>query len=197
MKLTDFCLLFASLFVCLFLGRDLYIQGLLSQSVSEISLNRQMDRIDEDALMDIVETAYEDGSLRVRTEQMQEQFERLLALSFDLTDDASRLYAQEAVTLFCFRQYPYRLSAQEVDQMIEGMEMQANEEKRRRREAQLLRIAMPYCTHEAWYQPPAGPQLFTVLDPREPFRGHERAVLGGSRIVKLWREKGIEAHGNL
>ena len=81
--------------------------------------------------------------------------------------------------------------------MIEGMEMQANEEKRRRREAQLLRIAMPYCTHEAWYQPPAGPQLFTVLDPREPFRGHERAVLGGSRIVKLWREKGIEAHGNL
>lgn len=208
MKLTDFCILFAALFVCLFLGRDLYIRGLLAKSISGISSNRQMDRVSEDALMDIVETAYGDGRLDVRTGQLQEQFERLLALSFDLTDDAAKLHAQEAVTLFCFRQYPYNLSAQEVEGIIAGMEQQANEAKRRRREAQLLRIAMPYRAHEQWYQPPAGPQLLTVFDPREPFAGWERAALSGSRIVKLWRdsgrisgsalqEKGIEAPDNL
>lgn len=65
MKLTDFCILFAALFVCLFLGRDLHIQSLIAQRVSGAAINRQMDRIDEDALMDIVETAYEDGSLAV------------------------------------------------------------------------------------------------------------------------------------
>lgn len=185
MKLTDFCILFAALFVCLFLGRDLHIQEMLEQGINEISYNRQMDRIDEDALMDTVETAYEDGSLSVRTGQIQEQFERLLELSFDLTDDALKLYAQEAVTLFCFRQYPYDLSAQEVAQMIEDMETQANEEKRRRREAQLLRIAMPYHAHESWYQPPAGPQLLTVFDTRGPLRGYGSASFSGSRIVKV------------
>ena len=185
MKLTDFCFFFAALFVCLFLGRDLHIQSLIAQRVSGAAINRQMDRIDEDALMDIVETAYEDGSLAVDTLQLQEQFERLLALAFDLTDDAAKLYAREAVTLFCFRQYPANITAQELDWIIEDMEAQVNEAKQSRREAQLLQIAMPYAAHEPWYQPPAGPQLLTVFDPREPLAGPGRAMLGGSRIVKL------------
>ena len=183
MKLTDFCILFAALFVCLFLGRDLYIQRLIAERISEISYNRQMDRVDEDALMDIVETAYEDGLLQVRTGQLQEQFERLLALSFDLADDDCTLRAREAVTLFYFRQFPYDISSEELNQVIADMQMQVNGEKKRRRQEQLFSIAMPYRAHEPWYQKPAGPQLLTVFDPR----GLNRAVFGGGRIVKLSR----------
>lgn len=187
MKLTDFCILFAALAVCLFLGRDLHIRALLAQSVSEISYNRQMDRIDEDALMDLVETACEDGTLSLRTEKLQEQFERLMALAFDLTDDACKQRAREAVTLFSFRQYPYDLSDADLSRIIEDMETQANEAKQRRRKVQHFKIAMPYCAHDAWYQTLSGPQLFSVFDPREPLWGQERAVPGGSRIVKLNR----------
>lgn len=194
MKLTDFCILFAALFVCLFLGRDLHIRALLAQNISEITYNRQMDRIDEDAPMDIVETVYEDGSLAVRTEDLRAQFERLLALAFDLTDDAGAMRAQEAVTLFCFRQYPYNLSARDVDAVIAGLEAEANGAKLRRREAQHLAIALPYCADEPWYQTIFGPQLVTVFDPREPVWGGERAVFGGSRIIKLTERALADSH---
>ena len=73
MKLTDFCILFAALFVCVFLGRNLYIKGLLAQQISQIMYDRQMDRIAEDALMDVAETQWEDGTLRVRTDQVQKE----------------------------------------------------------------------------------------------------------------------------
>ena len=53
MKLTDFCLVFAALFVCLFLGRDLYIEGLLVQQTTQIAYDRQMDRIAEDANLSV------------------------------------------------------------------------------------------------------------------------------------------------
>lgn len=185
MKLTDFCILFAALFVCLFLGRDLRIRAMLADSAGEISYNRQMDRIDEDVLMDLVETEDADGTLFVRTWELEERLERLLALAFDLPDDDLKLRAREAVTVYCFRQYPYRISAQEVDAVIENMEAEANAAKCRRRETQHFKIAMPYRTGEPWYQPPSGPQLLTVFDLREPSWGYERAVFGGGRIVKL------------
>lgn len=185
MKLTDFCILFAALFVCLFLGRDLRIKTLCAQRVTELSYNRQMDRIAEDALMDIVETEYEDGTLLLRGQQFEEQYGRLLGLAFDLTDDEQRLLVAEAVTLWQLRQYPYDLTMQELEQIIADLEKQAQEAKRIRREAQFFSIAMPYVSHEAWYQSLAGPQLVTVFDPREPLTGYDRAVFSGSRIVKL------------
>ena len=185
MKLTDFCILFAALFVCVFLGRDLYIKGLLAQQISQIMYDRQMDRIAEDALMDVAETQWEDGTLRVRTDQLQKQYERLFSLAFGLADDDCRLRAWEAVTLHQFRQYPYALSAQELDEIRSGMEAQINAAKRLRREAAQLAIALPYVSQDDWYQSLAGPQLLTVFDPREPLRGMERAFVSGSRIVKL------------
>ena len=99
MKLTDFCLVFATLFVCLFLGRDLYIEGLLVQQTTQIAYDRQMDRIAEDALMDVVETEWGNGTLVARTGQTQEQVEKLFALSLELTDDDCRLRAWAAATL--------------------------------------------------------------------------------------------------
>ena len=185
MKLSDFCMIFAALFVCLFLGRDLHIKGMLAGWTSQIQYDRQMDRITEDAMMDAVETELPDGTLAVRTAQMQEQYERLLALSFGLPDDNCRLRAMEAVTLWQFRQYPYALSAQDLEQIRSDMEAQINDVKRRRREATQLAIAMPYVTQDDWYQTIAGPQLLTVFDPREPFWGSDRALISGSRIVKL------------
>lgn len=185
MKLSDFCIVFAALFVCLFLGRDLHIESLLTQQATQIVYDRQMDRIAEDALMDVIETQMDDGTLAVRTDQMKERYEKLLAWSLDLTDDDCRLRAWEAVTLWEFGQYPYELSAQELDEIRSDMEMQINDVKRRRREAAQLAIALPYVAYDDWYQTIAGPQLMTVFDPREPFPGSDRALVSGSRIVKL------------
>lgn len=185
MKLTDFCILFAALFVCLFLGRDLKISRLLVAQVTQAVYNRQMDRITEDVLMDIAETGQDDGSLSVREDQLQEQYERLFSLAFDLTDDDCRLRAWEAVTLRQFKQYPYDLSAQELEAIRLDMEAQINCAKRMRREAAHLSIALPFTSHDDWYQSLAGPQLFGVFDPREPLPGMERAIASGSRIVKL------------
>ncbi|MBO5154467.1 MAG: hypothetical protein J6C00_08985 [Eubacterium sp.] len=185
MKLTDFCILFAALFICLFLGRDLHIASLLAQQTTQIAYDRQMDRIAEDALMDVAETQMDDGTLAVRTDQMRSQYEKLLACSFDLTDDDCRLRAWEAVTLWEFEQYPYALSAQELDAIRSEMEAQINDVKRRRREAAQLAIALPYVAYDDWYQTIVGSQLLTVFDPREPFRGADRALVSGSRIVKL------------
>ena len=185
MKLSDFCIVFAALFVCLFLGRDLHIESLLTQQATQIVYDRQMDRIAEDALMDVIETQMDDGTLAVRTDQMKERYEKLLAWSLDLTDDDCRLRAWEAVTLWEFGQYPYELSAQELDEIRSDLETQINDVKRRRREAAQLAIALPYVAYDDWYQTIAGPQLMTVFDPREPFPGSDRALVSGSRIVKL------------
>lgn len=185
MKLTDFCMVFAALFMCLFLGRDLSIEQLIAQQTAQISYNRQMDRIAEDALTDVVELQQADGTPTVRTEQVQEQYEHLLSLAYGLTDDECRLRAQEAVTLWQLEQYPYARSAQELDEIRSAMETQINEAKRRRREAALLAIALPYVSQDDWYQTIAGPQLITVFDPREPFPGMDRVIFSGSRIVKL------------
>lgn len=185
MKLSDFCMIFAALFVCLFLGRDLHIEGMLAGQISQIQYDRQMDRIAEDAMMDAVETQMPDGTVAVRNAQIQEQYEKLLALSFGLADDDCRLRAREAVTLWQFGQYPYALSAQELDMIRSDMETQINDVKRRRRETTQLAIALSYVTYDDWYQTIEGPQLLTVFDPREPFWGADRALLSGSRIVKL------------
>lgn len=187
MRLTDFCMIFAALFICLFLGRDLYIAGLIAQQTTQAAYDRQMDRIAEDALMDTVETQLDDGTLLVQEDEMQEQYEKLLAWSFDLTDDDCRLRVWEAVTLRAFAQYPYALSAQELDEIRSGMEVRINDVKRRRREEAQLAIALPYVAYDDWYQTIAGVQLITVFDPREPLPGLDRALVSGSRIVKLRR----------
>lgn len=184
MRLTDFCLIFAGLFVCMFLGRDLYLEGQIVQRTTQVAYDRQMDRIAEDALMDIVETELEDGTPVVRVEQMREQYAKLLSLSFGLSDDDCRLRAWEAVTLWQFSQYPYAISAQQLDEIRSGMEAQINDVKRRRRELSQLAVALPYLSYEDWYQTLAGPQLVTMFDPRDPLWGIDRAFVSGSRIVK-------------
>lgn len=185
MKLTDYCILFAALFVCLFLGRDLKIAKLLAAQTSQIMYGRQMDRIAEDALMDIVETSLDDGTLLVRTDQLQEQYERLFSLAFELTDDDCRVRAWEAVTLRQFQQYPYDLTVEDVETIRLAMEAQINQAKRMRREAAHVSLAFPFTSHEDWYQSLYGPQFVTVFDPREPYPGMERALISGSRIRKL------------
>jgi hypothetical protein len=144
-----------------------------------------MDRIAEDALMDVVETQEEDGTLLVRTGQLSEQYEKLLRAMYELTEDELELGVLEAVTLWEFRQYPYNLSADELEQIRSGMEGQIREKKRRRREQQLLSLALPYISREDYYQTLFGPQLLTVFDPRECLPGMDRVMDSGSRIVKL------------
>jgi hypothetical protein len=127
----------------------------------------------------------EDGTLLVRTGQLSEQYEKLLRAMYELTEDELELGVLEAVTLWEFRQYPYNLSADELEQIRSGMESQIREKKRRRREQQLLSLALPYISREDYYQTLSGPQLLTVFDPRECLTGMDRVMDSGSRIVKL------------
>ncbi len=185
MRLTDYCILFAALFVCLFLGRDLRIAGLTEQYTTRLVYERKMDRIAEDALMDVVETQQDDGSSVIRMADMQEKYAKLLRMQYDLTDEDCALRAWEAVTLWQFGQYPYAWSAQELDDLRDELQHGMNETKRRRREQMRLRLEFPYVAYEDWYQMPQGAQLFTGFDPRESFGGLDRAVFSASRIVKL------------
>ena len=185
MRLTDYCILFAALFVCLFLGRDLRIAGLTEQYTTRLVHERKMDRIAEDALMDVVETQQDEGSPVIRMAHMQEKYAKLLRLQYDLTDEDCALRAWEAVTLWQFGQYPYAWSAQELDALRDELQHGMNEAKRRRREQKRLRLEFPYVAYEDWYQMPQGAQLFTGFDPRESVGGLDRAVFSASRIVKL------------
>ena len=185
MRLTDYCMVFAALFVCLFLGRDLRIAGLTEQYMTRLVYERKMDRIAEDALMDVVETQQDDGSSVIRMADMQEKYAKLLRMQYDLTDEDCALRAWEAVTLWQFGQYPYAWSAQELDDLRDELQHGMNEAKRRRREQTRLRLEFPYVAYEDWYQMPQGAQLFTGFDPRESFGGLDRAVFSASRIVKL------------
>ena len=185
MRLTDYCILFAALFVCLFLGRDLRIAGLTEQYTTRLVHERKMDRIAEDALMDVVETQQDDGSPVIRMAHMQEKYAKLLRMQYDLTDEDCALRAWEAVTLWQFGQYPYAWSAQELDALRDELQHGMNEAKRRRREQTRLRLEFPYVAYEDWNQMPQGAQLFTGFDPRESFGGLDRAVFSASRIVKL------------
>lgn len=185
MKLTDFCILFAGLFVCLFLGRDLKIQILVASRLSEICYDRQMDRISEDALMDIVETENRDGTLVMRTEELEDKYKSLLSLALDLTDEDAALRAKEAVILYQLRQYPYNMTADELNDTLYAFRTHITEQRRTRREQQMLMINMPYIANDAWYQTLYGAQLLTVFDPREPIWGTDRVVFSGSRVLKL------------
>lgn len=193
MRLTDYCMLFMALFVCLFLGRDLKIQRLASQYTSQVIYDRKMDRIAEDALMDIVETQKNDGTLVIRMDQMQDQYAKLLRLQFDLTDEDCALRVWEAVTLYQFGQYPYAWTMQEMDEFRDALQYQLNEAKRIRRERTRLRLEFPYIAYDDWYQMPQGVQLFTGFDPREPGGGFDRFIFSGSRIIKL--NKGCQGRG--
>ena len=185
MRLTDYCMLFAAICVCLFLGRDLKIQRLAGQYTSQVIYDRKMDRVAEDALMDVVETQKNDGTLIIRMDQMQEQYAKLLRLQFDLTDEDCALRVYEAVTLHQFRQYPYAWTMQDLDAFRDTLQYQLNEAKRIRREQTRLRLEFPYTAYDDWYQMPQGPQLFTGFDPRESGDGRDRFVFSGSRIIKL------------
>ncbi len=185
MKLSDFCILFFGLFVCLFLGRELRILAYEEQLISKQVYEKKMDRLTEDALMDVVETQLDDGSLVIRTKQIEENYERLLRAQYDLTDDDCKLLAKEAVSLYQFGQYPYEWSSENLEGFRDALQRQMNERKRERREAFRLQLEFPYITGEDWYQMPAGPQLFLGFDPREWLGETDRVVFSASRIVKL------------
>lgn len=187
MRLTDYCLLFAALFVCMLLGQDMQIGDLCARRLTTVAYERQMDRITEDALMDVVETQKTDGSPVIRAGQVYEQYRRLLTCAYDLTDEDCAERAWEAVTLWQLTQYPYARTAQELDTIRDGLEQQINDRKRLRREQTHFALAFPYRSGGEWHQTLYGTQLVTVFDPREPYAGYDRAVFSGSRIIKIER----------
>ncbi|MDD6037494.1 MAG: hypothetical protein PUD20_01655 [bacterium] len=185
MKLSDFCILFVGLFICTFLGRDLEISRALASRCSEVMYNRQMDRISEDALMDVVEQQYDSEALQIRNYRLEEQYGRLLRLAFDIADEDVRLRAREAVVLKTLEQYPYAMSSEQLQRITEQMEKEINEEKRRRRELAHISLTLPFADGEAMYQSLAGPQLTIVFDPKDITGFMDRVIFSGSRIVKI------------
>lgn len=188
MKLSDFCVLFVCLFICLFLGRDLQIASLAQSQVSQIQYNRRMDRVNEDALMDVLVTEYEDGALQWDGAQLQDHFRRLLQLQFDLTDDDAWLRARLAVTLYEIRQFPYNLSAGELDHVTAMMEQCLRERGIQVKAQQARALFLPYIPSDSFAQSLQGVQFLTVFDPTERGLWYDRVQFSGSRIVKLLRK---------
>ena len=185
MKLSDYCILFAGLFVCLFLGRDLRIASLQEQTLSSLTYEKRMDRIAEDALMDVVYTQLDDGTLVISMSDLEQNYERLIERGYDLTDEDCSLRVWEALALWQFGQYPYAWSASQLDAFRDELQQQMNEGKRARREASRLSLEFPYISGDDWYQMPSGAQLFTSFDPREEIGETDRVIFSAGRIVKL------------
>lgn len=188
MKLSDFCVLFVCLFICLFLGRDLKIASLAQSQVSQIQYNRRMDRVNEDALMDVLVTEYEDGALKWDALLLQDHFQRLLQLQFDLTDDDAWLRARLAVTLYEIRQFPYNISAGELDRATAMMEQCLRERSSQVKGQQARALFLPYIPSDSFSQSLQGVQFLTVFDPNERGLWYDRVQFSGSRIVKLLRK---------
>lgn len=83
MKLSNWCILFAGLFLCMILGLDLKIRYQKEAQCRMEIYNRNLDRAAEDALWGAVVEEYEDGSVLLDAERVQKQFLKQLELDFE------------------------------------------------------------------------------------------------------------------
>ena len=91
MKLTDLCIVFVMLFICLVLPGELRIKDDREKIYSKIQFDRTMDRLVSDATEDVVTDESVGGRPVVDREKINENFDRLLSLAFDAEDTSDLL----------------------------------------------------------------------------------------------------------
>lgn len=191
MKLTDLCILFAAIFICLILPLELRISDDRAKYYSSRQFNRSFDRIVADAMEDVVIAEDEEGRVIVDEEKVHERFDHLVELTFDTGLPDPKLY--EAVKLNMFADMsgsPSYAQSEEIRNLLqEALNQRITQDiiSGYRRQAAFFEMTFPYSPHESWYQSLYGPMFFVVFDPDDdnmPWNDIDRIVFSGSRIEK-------------
>ena len=186
MKLTDFAICLFSLFLCMFLGLELRLYDLNQTFLSRISLNRQMDRICEDSMMDVVVKEQDTGEVLADEHLIEQQFDTLMMLSFGVNQKEEQKKLYEIIPLKEFLYAGNDLSMEQTDRIRSHLEALANAD-RQASDANLFAMCFPYVPREDWYQNITGNVFFTVIDPGHRNFSWEtlnRGEFSGSRIEK-------------
>ena len=193
MKLTDLCLVFVMVFICLILPTELRIRDDREKYYSEKQFNRMMDRIAADTMEDVVVSEDENGNAVVDEDKVHENFERLITLAFDVEDSNALQKIHDSIYLNEHYDIPESLSYEQSEAMRLIIEDSINERadyeqiNNYRRDTAFFSITFPFSDHESWYQKLTGPVFFIVFDPDDgnvPWVGYNRIVFSGSRIEK-------------
>lgn len=198
MKLTDWCILFVALFLCVILPLDLRT-GYLSQSFcQQKKYERVLDRACMDSLVDSVIRENDDGSVVVDERQVHGRFRELLGLEFDAVSREEREYLQQCIRMQQFYHLERVLTPVQADAVRMQMEQAAADSNYDmwKKNKQLLSFYFPYIPQEEWYQNLAGPSLYSLFEAdssADPWEKYRRYVFSGGRIVKQVPEAESEA----
>lgn len=196
MKLTDWCLLFVTLFVCSQLPKYLEDKMLQQGTFTTVEYNRIMDQAALDCLMGTVKEEFADGSVRIDTKEAETHFYDQIAFVCDATDEVSRnaLWSGVKMKQFINRNESagiwngYRreegITMQESEQLRNLMENQINQAKRK--DAALFTLSFPFITGEDWYQNLKPRAFYIMYEGKEVSwkKDNNRFLFSGSMIRK-------------
>lgn len=198
MKLTDWCILFAALFVCIMLPLDLRTEYIAQSFCQQKKYDKALDRICMDSLTDSVIRENDDGSMVVDEARVNDRFRELLMLTFDAVSQEDREYLRRCIRMQQFYDLQDMLTAEQTDAVRRQMEQAVADS---RNDAHIKNMGLfafyfPYISHEEWYQSLAGPSLYSFFEAdssEDPWKKYRRYVFSGGRIVKQVPEAGYGA----
>lgn len=191
MKLTDWAILFAAVFICFALPPDLLGAYQSQAFFYQKEYGRILDRACEDSLMDSVLLEQDDGRVVVDTDRVYARFAELLDLGFDAVSQEQRDKMRESVRMKRFYHLDPALSVEQTDEIRRQMELAVTGYDGKRAgvqaDAEMFSFYFPYIPKEDWYQKIAGPSLYALFEPDssgDPFMACRRYTFSGARIVK-------------
>lgn len=99
MKISNWCTLYIALFCSMILYTDLHYRYAKEAQYTMEEYNRIFDRAAEDALTDQLLEEYEDGSLKIDEEKVQNRFYEQTAFVLDLTGTTEKENLKELIRL--------------------------------------------------------------------------------------------------
>ncbi len=99
MKISNWCILFSVCFCGMILYTDLRYRYAIEAQYTMEEYNRIFDRAAEDALTDQLEEEYEDGSLKIDEEKVQNRFFEQTSYVLDLTGTTEKENLKELILL--------------------------------------------------------------------------------------------------
>ena len=193
MKLTDLCVVFVMIFICLILPVELRIKDDREKFYLQKQFNRSMDRVVTDSLEDAVIEEDENGRVIVDEEQVYDRFRKMIALSFDVDDNESARKIYDSIYLNEFYDNDKSMSYEESENIRTVMEntinlrIEAERIKNYRRDTAFFRFTFPFSPEDSWSRDIVGPSFFVTFDPDDdnmPWVGYDRVVFSGGRIEK-------------
>ncbi len=104
MKIVDYAILFFAIFLCVFLKGEMEFTKERALIISEVVMNKNIDRSNEDALLDVVKTEDDEGLPVADERQIKNTFEEGIKSDFDITDDYNKNKSKEG---FSYNKYGF------------------------------------------------------------------------------------------